>query len=134
MNFGWAYMMPPPQLFHCWPPQGGTSVLNPLSCSFFLIFSWLVLLLLCVLCLFVLLVIFPLWPPALQYRPLTLLFVCVLFVLFLLLLVVLSGEPKQNQGRGLVDRTLVQAPPPSPDPSEAISFLTVPRWLFCFGS
>ena len=23
------------------------------------------------------------------------------------------GEPKQNQGRGLVDRRLVQAPPPS---------------------
>ena len=41
------------------------------------------------------------------------LFVCVLFVLFLLFLVVLSGEPKQKQGRMLVDRTLVQAPPPS---------------------
>ena len=26
--------------------------------------------------------------------------------------VCLSGEPKQNQGRGLVDRKLVQAPPP----------------------
>ena len=39
-----------------------------------------------------------------------LLFVCVLFVLFLLFVVVLSGEPKQNQGRGLVDRKLVQAP------------------------
>ena len=29
---------------------------------------------------------------------------------------VLSGEPKQNQGRGLVDRKLVQAPPPPPPP------------------
>ena len=30
-----------------------------------------------------------------------------LFVLFLLFVVVLFGEPKQNQGRGLVDRKLV---------------------------
>ena len=31
------------------------------------------------------------------------------FILFILLFeVVLSGEPKQNQGRGLVDRKLVQ--------------------------
>ena len=36
--------------------------------------------------------------------------VCVLFVWFLLFVVVLSGDPKQNQGRGLVDRKLVQAP------------------------
>ena len=34
-----------------------------------------------------------------------LLFVCVLFVLFLLFVVILSGEPKQNQRRGLVDRS-----------------------------
>ena len=35
------------------------------------------------------------------------------FIHFVLLfVVVLSGEPKQNQGRGLVDRKLVQAPPP----------------------
>ena len=40
------------------------------------------------------------------------LFVCVLFVLFLLFVIVLLGEPKQNQGRGLVNRKLVQAPPP----------------------
>ena len=39
-----------------------------------------------------------------------LLFVCVLFVLFLLFVVVLSDEPKQNQGRGLVDHKLVLAP------------------------
>ena len=37
--------------------------------------------------------------------------VCVLIVLFLLFVVVLFGEPKQNQGRGLVDRKLVEAPP-----------------------
>ena len=36
-----------------------------------------------------------------------LLFVCVLFLLFV---DVLSGEPKQNYVRGLVDRKLVQAP------------------------
>ena len=35
-----------------------------------------------------------------------LLFVRVLFVLFLLFVLVLSGEPKQNQGRVLVDRKL----------------------------
>ena len=34
----------------------------------------------------------------------------VLFVLFLLFVVFLSGEPKQNQGRELVDSKLVQAP------------------------
>ena len=46
--------------------------------------------------------------------------------------VVLSGEPKQNQGRGLVDRrTLVQAPPPPPT---VISSLAFPRRLLCFGS
>ena len=31
-------------------------------------------------------------------------------MLLLLFVVVLSGETKQNQGRGLVDRKLVQAP------------------------
>ena len=49
-----------------------------------------------------------LWPPVLQYQLPALLFVCVLFVLFLLFVVVLSDEPRQNQGRGLVDRKLVQ--------------------------
>ena len=33
--------------------------------------------------------------------------VCVLFVLFLLFVVILSGEPRQKQGRGLVDPKLV---------------------------
>ena len=37
-------------------------------------------------------------------------FCCVLFVLFLLFVVVLSGEPRQKQERGLGDRKLVQAP------------------------
>ena len=37
-----------------------------------------------------------------------------------------SGEPRQNQGRGLVDRKLVQGP--------VISLVAVPRRLFCFGS
>ena len=32
------------------------------------------------------------------------------FIPFVLLFVVLSGESRQNQGRGLVDRKLVQAP------------------------
>ena len=50
------------------------------------------------------------WPPTLQYQLPSLRFVCVLFVLFLLFVVVLSGEPKQNQGRGLVDHKLVQLP------------------------
>ena len=42
---------------------------------------------------------------------------------------VLSDEPKHNQGRGLVDRKLVKAPPPP-----AILLLAVPRRLFSFGS
>ena len=53
--------------------------------------------------------ILALWPPVLQFQLPALLFVCVLFVLFLLFVVALSGEPKQNQGRGLVDHKLVQA-------------------------
>ena len=57
---------------------------------------------------FVLYVIIALWPPALQYQLSALHFVCVLFVLFLLFIIDLSGEPKQNQGRGLFDRKLVQ--------------------------
>ena len=47
---------------------------------------------------------------AFQYQLPALLFVCVLFVSFLKFVVVLSGEPKQKKGRGLVDRKLVQAP------------------------
>ena len=49
--------------------------------------------------------------------------------LFLLFVLVLSGEPRQKQGQGLVDRKLVQAPPPP-----VILVLAVPRRLFCFGS
>ena len=49
--------------------------------------------------------------PVRRYQLPTLLFVCVLFVLFFLFVVVVSGEPKQKQGRGLVDHKLVQAPP-----------------------
>ena len=52
--------------------------------------------------------ILALWSPVLQFQLPALLFVCVLFVL--LFVVVLSGEPKQNQGRGMVDRKLVEAP------------------------
>ena len=50
-------------------------------------------------------------PPVLQFQLPSLLLVCVLFVLFLLFVVVLCDEPKQKQGRGFVDRKLVQAPP-----------------------
>ena len=45
--------------------------------------------------------------PSLQCQLPDLLFVFVLLVLFLLFVVVLSGEPTQNQGRGLFDRKLV---------------------------
>ena len=48
--------------------------------------------------------------PALQFQVPALPFVCVLFVLFLLFVVILSGEPKQKLGRGLVNQKLVQAP------------------------
>ena len=50
-------------------------------------------------------------PPVLQFQLPALLLVCVFFVLFLLFVVVLSDEPRQKQGRGLVDHKLVQAPP-----------------------
>ena len=43
----------------------------------------------------------------------------------------LSGEPKQNQGRGLVDRKLVQAPPPPP-PSNFIAGRPKASLLFWF--
>ena len=39
----------------------------------------------------------------------------------------MSDESRQNQGRGLVDRKQVKAPPP------VILLLPVPRRLFCFG-
>ena len=73
------------------------------------------------------------WPPALQFRLPALLFVCILFVLLVLFVVVLSAEPKQNHGRGLVDRKLVQARPPRPRPP-VILLLAVAKRLFCFGS
>ena len=41
-----------------------------------------------------------------SYQLPALLSVCVLFVLFFLFVVVVSGEPKQKQGRGLVDHKL----------------------------
>ena len=54
---------------------------------------------------------------------------CSCFVRFILVLlfVVLSVEPKQNQGRGLVDSKLVNPPPP------VISLLAVSWRLLCFG-
>ena len=55
----------------------------------------------------------------------------VLYVVFVFF--VLSGEPRQNQGRGLVDRKLLQAPLPPP-PQSVIVLLAIPRWLFRFGS
>ena len=45
----------------------------------------------------------------------------------------MSEEPWQNQGQGLVDRKLAEAPPPPPPPP-AILLLAVTRRLFCFGS
>ena len=62
--------------------------------------------------------------------------VCFSFVFyrfFLLSIAVLSGEQKQKQGRELVEYKLIQArAPPPPPPPPVISFLTVPRRLFCF--
>ena len=64
----------------------------------------------CGTCLFVLYVNLALWTPVFQCQLPALLFVCVIIVLFSVFVVVLSSEPKQNQGRGLVDHKLVQAP------------------------
>ena len=47
---------------------------------------------------------------------------------FFLFVGILSGEPKQNQGRGLVDHKLVQPP------TQVIPLQAVSRRLFCFGS
>ena len=66
------------------------------------------------------------------------------FICFVLFVVVLSGELKQNQGRVLVDRKLVQPPPPFPSnlpspfpsnlpPSPVMLLLAILRRLFCFG-
>ena len=53
---------------------------------------------------------------------------CLSFTRFVF--VVLSGESKQNQGRGLVDRKLVQAPAP---PINFIAGRPEAALLFCFG-
>ena len=67
-----------------------------------------------------------LWPRALQYKlPASFFLGFFLFVLILWFVVVLSGEPKQKQGRGFVDRHLVQPP--------VILLLAAPRrFLFWF--
>ena len=44
--------------------------------------------------------------------------------------IVMSDEPRQNQGRGLVDRKLVKAPPPPP--SKFIAGRPKAALLFCF--
>ena len=77
--------------------------MSPLSCSFlhFFLARYIAVVSSC------LDVILALWPSALQYQLSALLFICVLFLLFV---VVLSGEPEQNQGRGLVDLKQVQVP------------------------
>ena len=63
-----------------------------------------------------------------------LLFVCVLIVFISVFVVVLSGEPKQNQARGLVDPKVVQAPssPPPPPPSNFIAGRPKAALLFWF--
>ena len=62
-----------------------------------------------------------------------------LFIYFAFDVVVCSclfGKPKKNQGRGLVDRKLVQAlclyPPPSPPPPSDILLLAKAALLFWF--
>ena len=47
-------------------------------------------------------------------------------------LIVLSDEPRQNQGRGLVDRKLVKAPPPPHSPSNVIAGRPKAALLFWF--
>ena len=84
------------------PSQGDTSVLSPLSCSSGSLYSC------CVYCVYLSYT----YSPVLQFQLPALLLVCVLFILFLLFVVVLSGEPRQKQGRELVDHKLVQAPHP----------------------
>ena len=70
-------------------------------------------------------------PPVLQFQMPALLLLCVLFVLFLLFVLILSGEPRGKQGRGLVDHKLVQAPPP-PLPSNFIAGRPKAALLFWF--
>ena len=59
-------------------------------------------------------------------------FVCAVFVLFLMFVLVLSGQQKQNQGRELVGRKLVQAPPPPPPPVIFIAGRPKAALLFLF--
>ena len=127
-----AFQFQLPAYFMAGRPKAALLFCLLLLVLFFLSFYFLARFIVVVLlCLFDLHVILALWPPAFQFQPPALFFVCVLFVLFLLFVVVLSGELKQNQGRGLVDRKLVQA---SPLTSAVILMLAVPRRLFCFGS
>ena len=89
--------------------------------------------------------ILALWLSALQYQLPALPFVYVLFLLFLLFVAVLSDESKQNQGRGLVNRKLVQPAPTSPSnfiagrPKAALLFwffggFNSGMWLCCIYS
>ena len=50
---------------------------------------------------------------------------CLCYIRFVVVCCCFSGEPNENQGRGLVGHKLVQAP--------SVSLLAVPRRLFCFG-
>ena len=81
--------------------------MSPPSCSFFIFFLADFITVVAIVSI-VLYVFLALWPPVLQFQLPALLFVRVLFVLLFVL--GLSSEPKQNQGRGLVDRKQVQAP------------------------
>ena len=65
---------------------------------------------LCLLCLLVFYVILALWAPVLQYKLPALLCFSFRSVLLFLFVVVVCGEPRQKQRRGLVDHKLVQAP------------------------
>ena len=98
-----------------WGPFLGLNARGPLKWSFFFSFFFLACFIAVVsigsICF---IRVLALRPPVLQFELPALLLVCVLFVLFLLFVIVLSGEPRQKQGRGLVDRKLVQAPPPPP--------------------
>ena len=68
--------------------------------------------------------ILALWPHALQFELPALLFLCFIR-LFIVVCSCFSGEPKQHQGRRLVDHKQVQAR----------NFTACRPWrLFCFGS
>ena len=81
---------------------------------------------------FVLYVILALWLLVLQFQLPASLFICVLFVLFCVS-ACFSSDPKQNQGRCLVDREVVQVPlPPSPASSNFIAGRPKAAVLFWF--